>query len=439
MMRLAMKNSVFTYLLKGALKYAEEMRNAQFRIQNSAWLAFLLLGVISTGAQAQGSEMHEVQPIIEDYNDYIVVGAERIDAYKNLLDNQAVAIVGNQTTLVGQTHLVDTLLALGVNVVKVFAPEHGFRGTADAGEKVQDSRDVETGLPIVSLYGSHKKPTASDLADVDVIIFDIQDVGARFYTYISTMDYVMAAAAENNKPVIILDRPNPNGHYVDGPVLEDDYSSFVGMHPVPVVHGMTVGEYAQMLNGEGWLTGGTACDLTVITCDNYRHSDFYKLPVKPSPNLPNMASIYLYPSLCLFEGTTVSVGRGTDTPFQVIGHPDFDRSDFSFTPEPNEGASSPMYKGVECTGYDLGEFGEFYIRNIRQFYLFWLKGMYDVLDEGEDFFRSDGFFNLLAGNSELKQQIMDGTSEDEIRASWEPELSAFKEIRRKYLLYPDFE
>lgn len=402
-------------------------------------MALGLFALMTFGPIHAQDEHAVLNPVIEKYRTNIIVGAERTDEYLPLLSEQAVAIVGNQTTMVGDEHLVDHLLAQGVNVVKVFAPEHGFRGTADAGEHVQDSKDVSTGLPIISLYGSHKKPTTSDLADVDVVIFDIQDVGARFYTYISTMHYVMEACQENNKTLVILDRPNPNGHYVDGPVLELEHSSFVGMHPVPVVHGMTIGEYAQMINGEGWLSGGGTCDLTVITCENYSHKDFYELPVKPSPNLPNMASIYLYPSLCLFEGTTVSVGRGTDTPFQIIGHPDFTKSDFSFTPEPNDGSSRPKHNGVECFGYDLGEFGEFYIRNLRQFYLFWLIGMNKELDQGEDFFRSDGFFTLLSGTEELEQQLLDGASESEIRASWEPELSEFKELRKKYLLYVDFD
>lgn len=427
--RFAINNSVFKLFNMNMLKYTEVLR------------VILFIGLVSATPNSivAQDEVTAIRPIIEEYSTDIVVGAAQFDQYLNKLNNKAVAVVGNQTTMIGNTHLVDTLLSKGVNLVKVFAPEHGFRGTADAGEHVQDSKDINTGLPIVSLYGSHKKPTATDLNDVDVVIFDMQDVGARFYTYISTMTYVMEACAENDKEVLILDRPNPNGHYVDGPVLEDEYSSFVGMHPVPIVHGMTIGEYAQMVNGEGWLNNGIMCDLTVVTCQNYTHNDFYKLPVQPSPNLPNMASVYLYPSLCLFEGTTVSVGRGTDNPFQIIGHPDFSKSDYSFTPQPNEGASKPKYNGELCYGYDLAEFGEFYIRNIRQFYIFWLIGMFEQLDEGEDFFRSDGFFNLLAGNNDLEEQILNGATEAEIRKSWEPELTDYKEMRKQYLLYPDFE
>lgn len=254
-------------------------------------------------------------------NKDVIPGAARFDQYIDLLKDKKVGVVGNQSSIVGTEHLVDTLRALGVNVVTVFSPEHGFRGDADAGEKVSSGIDSKTGLPIISLYGKNKKPSVEQLADVDILLFDIQDVGARFYTYISTLHYVMEAAAENSKQVIVLDRPNPNGHYVDGPVLNPKYKSFVGMHQVPVVHGMTVGEYAQMINGEKWLTGGKICDLKVVTCEGWDHTKFYELPIAPSPNLKNMTAIYLYPSLCFFEGTVVSVGRGTDFPFQVIGHP----------------------------------------------------------------------------------------------------------------------
>ncbi|MBP5589899.1 MAG: DUF1343 domain-containing protein, partial [Bacteroidales bacterium] len=276
------------------------------------------------------------------------VGAELLDQYVHLLDVQNVGVVANQTSMVNDEHLVDVLLGKGVNLVSIFALEHGFRGVADAGATISDDKDEKTGLPIVSLYGSHRKPTPEDLNGLDVMIFDIQDVGARFYTYISSLHYVLEACAENGVSCIVLDRPNPNGFYVDGNILDTAYSSFVGMHPVPVVHGMTIGEYAQMINGEGWLNNGLKCDLIVIPCQNYTHSTPYELPIKPSPNLPNQNSIYLYPSLCWFEGTNISVGRGTSFPFQVYGAPELPDRGFSFTPESVAGATNPPFKGVKC-------------------------------------------------------------------------------------------
>jgi uncharacterized protein YbbC (DUF1343 family) len=367
----------------------------------------------------------------------VLNGAERTDVYLPLLKGRKVAVVGNHTSLVNRIHLVDTLLAMGVNVKRMFAPEHGFRGEADAGEHQKTYKDKKTGLTVVSLYGSGFKPSVNDLKDVDVVIFDIQDVGARFYTYISTMHYVMEACAEQKKKMIVLDRPNPNGHYVDGPVREDKYKSFVGMHPVPIVHGMTIGEYAKMVNGEGWLKNGVKCDLEVITVANYSHKDLYELPVKPSPNLVNMKSVYLYPSLCLFEGTIVSVGRGTEFPFQVIGHPRLQNTNFEFTPRSTPGAKNPPYKDTLCKGHDLRNFADVFIMNSKQVYLFWLMGCYrDTPDKGKFF---NTYFNLLAGNATLRQQIIDGVKEEEIRKSWEPGLKKFKEIRKKYLLYEDFE
>ncbi|MTI23376.1 exo-beta-N-acetylmuramidase NamZ family protein, partial [Fulvivirga kasyanovii] len=286
----------------------------------------------------------------------ITPGAYQTGDYLSLIKDKKVALVVNQTSMVGTSHLVDTLLSLRVNLKKVFAPEHGFRGDADAGETVKSGVDVKTNLPIVSLYGDNKKPTASQLVDVDVIIFDIQDVGTRFYTYISTMHYMMEACAENNKLMIILDRPNPNGMYVDGPVLKPAYQSFVGMHPIPVLHGLTVGELAKMINGEGWLKNKIQCDITVIPVKNYSHKNHYSLPVKPSPNLPNDLSIKMYPSLCLFEGTVISVGRGTYKPFQQIGHPDFKDMPHSFTPKSIEGmAKNPRYEGQQCHGIDFSQ------------------------------------------------------------------------------------
>ncbi len=364
----------------------------------------------------------------------LAVGAQRTSEYLPLLKNARVAVVTNQTGLIGTRHLVDSLIALKVNVVKVFAPEHGFRGDADAGEHVKSSKDEFTDLPLVSLYGDNKKPKAEQLADVDLILFDIQDVGVRFYTYISTLHYIMEAAAENRKKVIVLDRPNPNGFYVDGPVLDMKFSSFVGMHPVPLVHGMTIGEYAQMINGEGWLKGGVECTLTVIPCTGYDHRTTYELPVRPSPNLPNASAVYLYPSLGLFEGTIVSVGRGTEKPFQCIGYPNCPLGRFAFTPRSMPGAKEPPYEDVPCTGLDLQEYGEFRSRLQQRIDLKWLIEMYSVAPDKAKFFIP--FFDKLAGNSDLRQQIIAGVGEDAIHASWAEGLAAFSTVRSKYLLYP---
>lgn len=334
-------------------------------------------------------------------------------------------------------HLVDTLISLKIDVKKVFAPEHGFRGTADAGAWIKDGKDAKTGIPIVSMYGSNKKPSAESLKDVDVVVFDIQDVGARFYTYISSMHYVMEACAENGKKMIILDRPNPNGHYVDGPLLESEFQSFIGMHRVPIVHGMTIGEYALMILGEGWL-GDLECDLTIIKNKNYDHTKYYEVPVRPSPNLPNMASIYLYPTICLFEGTDVSVGRGTAKPFQIIGKPGFE-GDYEFTPVPVDGAQNPKHKNEECSGYDLSDFGWKFMRDERRLYLNWLVGMYQNSIDKSSFFKSTGSFNLLCGTRSIREMLEAGKTADEISASWKDDVIEFKKIRKKYLLYEDFE
>lgn len=351
-----------------------------------------------------------------------------------------VAAVVNQTSRVGDNHLIDSLLAVGGQVKTIFAPEHGFRGTADAGEKIKDGKDSKTGLPIISLYGKHKKPTAEDLQGIDAVIFDIQDVGARFYTYISTMTYVMEACAENGKKFIVFDRPNPNGHYVDGPVLENGFESFVGLHQIPVVHGMTIGEYAKMVNSEGWLENGIQCDLEVIKCENYDHNTPYNLPVKPSPNLPNQTSIYLYPSLCFFEGTVVSVGRGTDFPFQIFGHPDFSMGSFQFTPKPTLGAKYPKLDGKQCFGSNLSRIPLADLRKQNKLNLNYLLGIYKILKTGkEPFFNKNLFFDKLAGTDKLRKQIKAGLSEEEIRATWQADLEAFKKMRKKYLLYPNFE
>ncbi len=366
----------------------------------------------------------------------VVVGAEQTEKYLPLLKDKRVGVIANHTAFIKNTHLVDSLLKLGVNVVKVYSPEHGFRGTANAGEKVSNQKDEATGLPIISLYGKNKKPTAEQIKDVDLLIFDIQDVGVRFYTYISTMTYCMEAAAEDNKEFIVLDRPNPNGHFVDGPILEKEYSSFIGLHEVPIAHGMTVGEYAQMVNGEGWLSNGVKCKLSVISCNKYNHSTKYNLPIKPSPNLPNMSSVYLYPSVCLFEGTAISVGRGTDKPFQVIGHPSLKSEKYLFTPKPNEGAKEPKLNGKTCYGFDLSNFGEVIMPDYGKIYLFWLINIYNEFPDKGNFFTSS--FNLLAGSDKLRQQIISGKTEAEIRDSWQEGLNSFKQIRKKYLLYDDF-
>lgn len=366
----------------------------------------------------------------------LVVGAARTAEYLPLMHGLRVGVVTNHTGVIGSTHLVDSLLALQVRITKVFAPEHGFRGDADAGEHVKDQRDQRTGLPIVSLYGKNRKPTAAQLADVDLLLFDVQDVGVRFYTYISTLHYAMEAAMEGRKKVIVLDRPNPNGFYVDGPVLDKSHSSFVGMHPVPLVHGMTVGEYAGMINGEGWLKGGRKCDLTVIPCTGYDHGRMVQLAIKPSPNLPNASAVYLYPSLGLFEGTVVSVGRGTDRPFQCIGYPGGTVGQFRFTPVSMPGAKDPPYKGVECTGLDLQAYGAFHSRLDRRLHLHWLIGLYREAAYKPGFFNS--YFDHLAGGPDLRERIVRGEDEDTIRASWQPALLAYKKVRQRYLLYDDF-
>lgn len=366
------------------------------------------------------------------------MGAEQMDSVLPLISGKKIAVVANQTSLVNGVHLVDTLIALGVAVQKVFALEHGFRGEVQAGEHIKSGKDPKTGVPIVSLYGNNKKPKAEVLKDVDLIIFDIQDVGARFYTYISSLHYIMESAAENGKTVLVLDRPNPNGFYVDGPVLNMEHKSFVGMHPVPIVHGMTVAEYAQMINGEGWLAGGVQCDLKVVLCSNYDHSVLYELPVKPSPNLVNQAAIYLYPSLCLFEGTFVSVGRGTDFPFQVIGMPDYSPGTFRFTPRSVAAAKKPPHMDIECKGYDLRDSANNVLKT-RCINLNWLLTMYTNCPDKKNFFENDGMFTLLAGGKVLREQMETGMGEAEIRKSWEKELTFFKTIRKKYLLYKDFE
>lgn len=356
------------------------------------------------------------------------VGAENMLNLLELVKDKKVGIVANQTSMIGTTHLVDSLIASKVDILKVFSPEHGFRGDADAGEKVNSSVDAKTGLPLVSLYGKNKKPNETQLSGIEVMIFDLQDVGVRFYTYISTLHYVMEACAELGIPVIVLDRPNPNAHYIDGPLLETAQKSFIGMHPVPVVYGMTIGEYAQMINGEKWIS--THCDLTVVPCEGYAHDMPYSLPVAPSPNLRTDNAIAWYPSLCFFEGTVVSVGRGTESPFEVAGHPTYKKGEFTFTPKSSYGAKDPLLKGELCRGIDFRD-------SIppSQLYLVPLIDFYTEMGSKPTFFLKNNFFDLLAGNTTLRKRIEQGWSEDQIRAEWQEGIEQFKLTRSKYLLY----
>lgn len=425
--------------------------------------------MLSCGSSTKKIENREekIEVVAEKQLEEIKTGADNSLAYLPLLKDKKVGIITNQTGILSdKTHLVDFLLEKKVNVQKIYAPEHGFRGTADAGELIKDGKDTKTGLPIISLYGNNKKPKPEQLAGIDVMVFDLQDVGARFYTYISSLHYIMEACAENNIPLIVLDRPNPNGSIVDGPILEKENTSFVGMHQIPLLHGMTIGEYAKMINGEKWLKNGVECKLTVIPCLNYNREMAYSLPVKPSPNLPNDQSINLYASLCLFEGTNVSSGRGTEMQFQIYGSPflpkdsyivakDKDslkikkiafivfgdeinkyKSDeiiekfnsFSFTPMPNFGAKDPMHNGKLCYGEDLTK-----IEKVKQLELKWLIKAYNSTSDKSKFFND--FFVKLAGTKKLREQIEAGVSESEIRKSWEKGLNDFKTMRRNYLIY----
>ena len=364
----------------------------------------------------------------------IRVGAERTEAYFPLLSGKRVAAVANQSSLIDDIHLADSLLGAGIELVRIFSPEHGFRGTADAGEKVSTSTDLQTGIEIVSLYGSNFKPSAEKLKDIDIVIFDLQDVGVRFYTYFATMHYVMEACAQSGTTLIILDRPNPNGCNIDGPVLEPAYKSFVGMHPVPILHAMTAAEYAQMINGEGWLADGIQCNLHWVLCSGYSRSDDYQLPVRPSPNLPNARSIQWYATLGLFEGTVMSMGRGTDFPFQVAGHPLYPVTGFSFVPESRPGASkNPPYNGQLCNGIDLRTDTLFAPRSGIQLAL--LLSVYQHFPQKEKFFNS--FILKLSGTSSLRDAIRNGMSEEAIRAQWKPSLATFQKVRSRYLLYSD--
>ncbi len=395
-------------------------------------------------------------------NEKIIPGAERMNVYLPLLKGKKVGVFANQTSMVGQTHLVDTLIKSGIDVRVIFGPEHGFRGTADAGEKVGTYKDQKTGITVISLYGAKRKPDADDVKNVDVLLFDIQDVGVRFYTYISSLEEFMEAAMELSKPLMILDRPNPNGFYVDGPVLDLKYRSFIGRQPIPIVYGMTIAEYAFMIAGENWLSEkanakyayyktaensvDTPFHFQVIKCANYTHKSKYVLPVRPSPNLPEIQSIYLYPSTCFFEGTVFSEGRGTDKPFEYIGHPLMPKTMFSFTPNPNEGAKSSKLYGEVCYGWNLHDEPKKILDRLNnEIQLDWILEAYRLFPEKNKFFilpksgkMEDSYINKLAGNNELWQQIRDGKSEKEIKASWQPKLDEFKKIRKKYLLYDDF-
>lgn len=386
---------------------------------------FLIILSISLNINAQELKLLDAREAVS--------GASRMEMYLPLVKNSSVGVVGNQTSVMDNgTHLIDTLLSNNVNIIRIFTPEHGFRGTADEGAFIASGVDEKTGIPIVSLYGKNKKPSAEQLQNIDILLFDLQDVGTRFYTYISTMTYVMEAAAENNIPVIVLDRPNPNGFYVDGPVLEPENASFVGMHCVPIVYGLTIGEYAMMVNGEKWLNNGVQCDLTVIPLGNYDRNAIYKLPVKPSPNLPNWEAVYLYPSLCLFEGTNVSVGRGTDVPFQVYGHPDM-TDDYVFIPRTSEGRRAPLYSDKECHGKNLTEYAHHYKNNDKKLNLAWIFDARKQLKDDDNFFNS--YFIKLVGVAGMQENINSGLTEDEIRSSWQTGIDKYLKIRDKYLIY----
>lgn len=366
----------------------------------------------------------------------IIVGASQPELYLNVLKGKRVGLLVNQTSMVGNEHLVDFLLKNKVNITCIFAPEHGFRGDHSAGEKVKSTIDSKTKLPVFSLYGNFKKPKEEQLKNLDILVFDIQDVGARFYTYISTLHYIMEACAEQNKSVLILDRPNPNGHYVDGPILDTAFKSFVGMHPVPVVHGCTIGEYAQMINGENWLKKGIKCEIQIIKVKNYSHQTQYKLPIKPSPNLPNMNSIYLYPSLCFFEGTNYSIGRGTNKPFERVGKPGCTIGSDTFTPRNIPGiAEHPPFEGKACKGMLLSDYAQNIAPFEKKINLFWLIELYKNDANKDKFFVP--FFENLAGSDVLRKQIIEGKTEEEIRKTWQADLKKYRTMRQKYLLYSD--
>jgi uncharacterized protein YbbC (DUF1343 family) len=373
----------------------------------------------------------------------IKTGADQIEKYISYLKGKRIGMLANQTSIIGNKHLVDSFKTLGINIVKVFGPEHGFRGNASAGAKVADEVDQATGIPVISLYGAKNKPSLQDLADVDVMLYDLQDVGCRFYTNINALVRFMEACAENGKELIILDRPNPNAYFVDGPILDMNLKSGIGMFPIPISHGLTIGEFAQMANGEGWLTNKMKCKIKIITVANYNHDMPYTLPVKPSPNLNTQQSVMLYPSLCLFEGTVISQGRGTYFPFTVLGNPDLKgKYSFSFTPDSIKGmAETPLHMKQVCYGLDLRNYDIDKLYKSKRINIQWMKEMYNAYPNKEKFFdfkqsKEMGNIDKLAGTTLFKEQIIAGKSENEIRASWEPGLSQFKIMRKKYLLYP---
>ncbi|QCX38015.1 DUF1343 domain-containing protein [Aureibaculum algae] len=417
------------------------MINFNFKNTYFFWVSILVFTLISckdkstsenatNNTQISQNTVHDSLSLSDISSDIIISTPVN---YLSLIKQKRIGIVGNHTSVVKNkintfTHLVDTLISLNIDIKKVFAPEHGFRGKADAGEKIADGKDPITGLPTISLYGKNKKPSSEQLKDLDIIIFDIQDVGTRFYTYISTLHYVMEACAEANIPLIVIDRPNPNGHYIDGPMREEKYKSFVGMHPVPIVYGMTIGEYAQMINGEKWLENDVKCDLTVMPLKNYTHQTPYSLPIKPSPNLPNDVSINLYPSLCFFEGTDISAGRGTEMQFQIFGAPFLPKGNFTFKPQSNEGAKNPKFKGELCYGKDLRT-----VKKLNSINLEWLIETFNESKDKENFFNN--FMPKLAGTKKMQQQIEQGLSSEEIKKTWQADIENFKKIRLKYLIY----
>ena len=432
---------------KKLLKLYNQIKNTimKSKLLKSIVLIFILLG-ISCGSNTKKDIVKDNVFANQIQNDHLIIeGANQTDKYLPLLKEKNVAIVANNTSVIFKSdnnqfyqHLIDSLLSLNIKIKKIFTPEHGLRGIIDAVEEIKNGIDEKTGLPVVSLYGdnnnhgNNNKPSNEQLENIDLVLFDIQDVGVRFYTYLSTLHYIMEACAENGIPVIVLDRPNPNGHYIDGPILELEYKSFVGLHPVPIVYGMTIGEYAQMINGEKWLNNGVQCDLTIIPLKNYTHNSTYCLPLRPSPNLPNDKSINLYASLCMFEGTNVSCGRGTETQFQIFGSPYLpsDIYNFTFTPQPNFGSKNPKNMNQECYGLDLSK-----TENLNSLNFSWLIDAYNSTAQKDKFFREKSF-NLLAGTDKLKSQIEQGLTFEEIRALWQKDLLTFKKIREKYLLYP---
>ncbi|WP_179344035.1 exo-beta-N-acetylmuramidase NamZ family protein [Winogradskyella ursingii] len=418
----------------------------RFKVFKNTVLLFVLVAIsCASKTKNDASSNDEILKQIHE-EDAILLGANRTEIYLPILKDKRIGVVANQTSVIFRdkseisekgkeerlyTHLVDSLLKLNIEIKKVFSPEHGFRGTADAGEDVKDGVDTKTQLPIFSLHGKNKKPTDVQLEDLDIMVFDIQDVGVRFYTYISTLHYVMEACAENNIPLLILDRPNPNGNYVDGPVLENEHSSFLGMHPIPLVHGMTIGEYAQMINGESWLNDGIKCEITIIEMENYTHESNYSLPIRPSPNLPNDQSILLYPSLGLFEGTNINAGRGTEFQFQRYGAPFLNKNhySFSYTPQPNFGSKYPKHNNEVCYGVDLSD-----VKAERQFTLKYVMDAYNnAIDKSKVFNKAN--FTTHAGTAKLQQQIEAGLSEAEIRATWQTDLDKYRKLRQSYLLY----